>query len=112
MNKDLTVTTATNDELRVRGVECVSYDHEDFADEALAGALLSGRLDSSSVLEFSGGLEGEMVTGVEPGATYIGEADSSRRFTYRRAKGGGLGLDPGQATTLIQGHRGPITVRL
>lgn len=112
MNGDLTALAVGNDELRARGTQAIVYDNETFAGEVLAGALLNGRLDDESEFEFSGDLEGRLMLGLGTYTTYIGKAHSYPRYTYARARGGRLGLDHEQATTLIQAHWGRITVLL
>lgn len=95
--------TITNEDLREQRAVILIYEDVDFSQPEIAHALLKGRLDDLSALEFDGYFQGRMC---------LGKPEEAKNYIYHGAAGTPAYLDHGQAIALISAHTGKITVRL
>lgn len=95
--------TITNEDLREQRAVSLIYEDMDFSQPDLARAILEGRLDERSELDFDGYFQGRMC---------LGEPDGGGSYIYHGAAGTHAYLDHKQAIALISAHTGKITVHL
>lgn len=95
--------TINNADLREQRADYLVYEDLDFSYAEIARALLEGRLDGLSALEFDGYFHGQMC---------LAGWAAAKSYIYHGAAGKPAHLDHEQAIALINAHKGKITVRL